>query len=70
MCGDGTRVHCMPPLNILFISGDEPPLVLGIKYCSKYMAAGGTKNASYIADLFCNKINKLDPDGSLLTFVF
>ncbi len=34
------------------------------------MADGGTKNAPYIADLFWDKIEHVDPDGTLLTCVY
>ncbi len=33
------------------------------------MAGGGTKNGSKIADLFCDKIEQIDPNGNLLTCV-
>ncbi len=31
MSGDGVTVHHMPLLNILCISGEQPPVVLGIE---------------------------------------
>ncbi len=70
MCGDGATVHRMPLLNILFITGEQPPFVLRIEDCMKHMAEGGTKKASYIADLFCDKIIQIDPNRTLLTCVF
>ncbi len=59
MCGDGATVHRMPLLNILFITGEQPPFVFRIEDCMEHMAGGGTKNASYIADLFHDKIKQI-----------
>ncbi len=70
MCGDGATVHRMPLLNILCITGEQPPFVLEIEDCTAHMAEGGKKNASYIADLFRDKIEQIDPDGTLLTCVY
>ncbi len=56
MCDDGATAHCIPLLNILCISGDQPPFVFGIEDCTAHMVEGGTKNASDIANLFCDKI--------------
>ncbi len=60
----------MPLLNILCLSGEQLPVVLGIEDCTAHMADGGTKNASYIANLFWGKIEDVDPDGTLLTCVY
>ncbi len=64
MCGDGATVHRMPLMNILCLSGEQPPVVLGIEDCTAHTADGSTKNASYVANLFCGKIDEVDPDGT------
>ncbi len=36
-CGDGATVHRMPLMNILCLSGEQPPVVLGIEDCTAHM---------------------------------
>jgi hypothetical protein len=60
--GDGATIHCMPLLNILAMSGSTPPLTIGIVDCTEHMAAGGKKDASYIADIFEDKVEEYDPN--------
>ena len=55
----------MPLLNILAMSGSTPPLTVGIVDCTKHMAAGGKKDAMYIADIFEDKVEEYDPNHSL-----
>jgi len=59
--GDGATIHRMPLLNILAMSGVTPPITVSIQDCSKHMAEGGKKDASYIADLFEEKVVEYDP---------
>ena len=59
--GDGATIHQMPLLNILAMSGVTPPITVSIQDCSKHMAEGGKKDASYIADLFEEKVLEYDP---------
>ncbi len=70
MCGGGTTVHHTPLLNILCICGEQPPAVLRIEDCTTHMVDRGTKNVSYIADLFWGAIEQVDIDGTLLTCVY
>ena len=63
--GDGATIHRMPLLNILAMSGSTPPLTVGIVDCTKHMAAGGKKDAMYIADIFEDKVEEYDPNHSL-----
>ena len=70
MCGDGVTVHRMLLLNILYMTGKQPPFVLRIEDCTAHMAERRMKNASYIADLFCDKVKQIDPHGTLLTCVY
>ena len=58
---DGATIHCMPLMNILAMSGVTPPITVSIQDCSKHMAEGGKKDASYIADLFEEKVLEYDP---------
>jgi hypothetical protein len=46
----------MPLMNILAMSGTTPPMTISIQDCTKHMAEGGTKDASYIADMFEEKV--------------
>ncbi len=54
--GDGATIHRMPPMNILAMSGATPPMTISIQDCTKHMAEGGKKDASYIADMFEEKV--------------
>ncbi len=67
--GDGATIHRMPLLNILAMSGVTPPITFSIQDCSKHMTKGGKKEASYIADLFEEKVLEYDPQ-KLYTDVF
>ena len=51
LCGDGATVKRMPLLNIVGMGAHEHAGLLQIVVCTKHMAAGGTKNAEYIAGL-------------------
>ncbi len=46
----------MPLMNILAMSGITPPMTISIQDCTKHMAEGGKKDASYIADMFEEKV--------------
>ena len=41
--GDGATIHRMPLLNILAMSGNTPPLTIGILDFTTHMASGGKK---------------------------
>ena len=55
----------MPLINILCMSGDNPPIVAGIHDCTDHMAEGGKKDARYIAEIFDDWVEKIDPGKSL-----
>jgi hypothetical protein len=63
--GDGATIHRMPLLNVLATSGSIPPITVGIVDCTEHMAAGGKKDASYIADIFEDKVEEYDPTHTL-----
>jgi hypothetical protein len=62
--GDGATIGKMPLCNELWSAGDCAPLVFGVHDCTGHMAAGGKKDAEYIANLFEERCNKLDPDNA------
>jgi hypothetical protein len=51
----------MALMNILAMSGACPPMTISIQDCTKHMAEGGKKDASYIANLFDEKVMEYDP---------
>jgi hypothetical protein len=51
----------MALMNILAMSGAFPPMTISIQDCTKYMAEGRKKDASYIADLFDKKVMEFNP---------
>ena len=63
--GDGATIYCMPLLNILAMSGTTPPLTIGILDCTTHMASGGKKDATYIADIFAEKVEEYDLNHQL-----
>ena len=46
----------MPLMNILAMSGATPPMTISVQDCTKHMAEGGKKDASYIANMFEEKV--------------
>jgi hypothetical protein len=58
---DGATIHQMALMNILAMSGATPPMTISIQDCTDHMALGGKKDASYIADLFDEKVMEYDP---------
>ena len=68
--GDGATIHRMPLMNILAMSGSTPPLTIGIVDCTGHMAAGGKKDATYIADIFEEKLEEYDPNHTLTDIFF
>ncbi len=47
----------MPLMNILAMSGATPPMMtISIQDCTKHMVEGGKKDASYIVDMFEEKV--------------
>ena len=68
--GDGATIHRMPLMNILAVSGSTPPLTIGIVDCTGHMAAGGKKDAMYIADIFEDKVEEYDPNHTLTDVFF
>jgi hypothetical protein len=59
--GDCATIHRMPLMNILAMSGVTPPITISIQDCTSHMAEGGKKDASYIADLFGEKVLEFNP---------
>ena len=46
----------MALMNILAMSSAFPPMTISIQDCTKHMAEGGKKDASYIANMFEEKV--------------
>ena len=65
LMGDGATIYCMPLLNTLAMSGSTPPLTIVIVDCTEHMAAGGKKDARYIAKIFEDKVEEYDPKHTL-----
>lgn len=59
--GDGATVKRMPFINCLGMSGDSPPVVVGVNDCTDHMASGGKKDAPYLAELYQNYVEEYDP---------
>jgi hypothetical protein len=59
----------MALMNILAMSGACPPMTISIQDCTKHMVEGGKKDASYIANLFDEKVMEYDPLKTC-TYVF
>ena len=59
--GDGATVKRMPFMNCLGMSGDSPPIVVGVSDCTEHMADGGKKDAPYIAQMYDEYVGKFDP---------
>jgi hypothetical protein len=51
----------MALMNILAMSSTFRPTTISIQDCTKHMAEGGKKDASYIADLFDEKVMEYNP---------
>lgn len=64
MCllGDGATVRGMPLMNVL-VTSPNGCSVLDIIDCTEHMVEGGKKDAKYIASLFGEYIDMLDPKG-------
>jgi hypothetical protein len=67
--GDGATIHQMALINILAMSGATPPMTISVQDFTKHMAEGGKKDASYLADLFEEKVMEYDPMKTC-TYVF
>ena len=46
---DGATISCMPLVNNLVMRANVPPTVVDIHDCTDHMAAGGKKDAQYLA---------------------
>ena len=58
-------------MNVLAMSGTSSPRTVGIIDCTTHMAEGGKKDASYISDIFDDKVMEYDPKMTLTdTFYF
>ena len=70
MCllGDGATVRGMPLMNVL-VTTPNASSVLDIIDCTDHMEVGGKKDAKYIADIFEEHIEALDPKGVHLNAV-
>lgn len=64
MCllGDGATIRGMPLMNVL-VSTPSASSVLDIIDCTEHLEEGGKKDAKYIASIFEEHIQSLDPNG-------
>ena len=62
--GDGATVGGMPLANEMWMAGDCPPIPFGVHDCTAHMAAGGKKDAEFIANQFIPMAEELDPDNA------
>ncbi len=61
--GDGTTILHMPLLNMMVTCGNSHPVFVSIRNCTDHMSESGKKDATYIAEMFQEKINEFDPEG-------
>ena len=61
--GDGATVITKPLLNGMVMYGNCYPVVAAIRDCTDHLAAGGTKNCTYIAEVFTALVREYDPKG-------
>lgn len=62
--GDGATVITKPLLNGMVMHGNCYPVVAAIRNYSEHLAAGGTKNCTYIAKVFSVLVRQYDPKGT------
>lgn len=62
LLGDGATVRGMPLMNVL-VTTPNASAVLDIIDCTEHMEVGGKKDAKYIASIFQEHIEELDPYG-------
>ncbi len=53
----------MPLLNMMVMCCDANPVVVSICDCTDHMSEGGKKDATYIDEIFQEKVNEFDLDG-------
>ena len=59
---DVTTISRMPLVNNLVMCASVPPTVVDIYDCTEHMAAGGKKDAEYLAGVMEEEIVKSDPE--------
>ena len=62
--GDGATVVTKPLLNVMVMHGNCYPVAAAIRDCTDHLAAGGTKNCTYIAEVFTALVVEYDPKGT------
>ena len=62
---DGATVGRIPFSNMFGLTGDVPPCPVAIIDATEHMAAGGKKDAAYIAQYMEEHMLKYDPDKTL-----
>ncbi len=53
----------MPLLNMMVMCGDVSPIILSIWDFNDHISECEKKNATYIAEMFEEKVNEIDPKG-------
>ena len=67
--GDGATIHKKPLLNVLASGVHNTAAILEIVDATVHLAAGGKKDARYIAKCFLPHLLKLDPDNTIIDCV-
>ena len=62
--GDGATISRVPLLNILVSGKNIPVAVLELVDCQGHLADGGTKNTSFICNIFLDHFKIIDPHRS------
>ena len=65
--GDGAAVIKRPLLNSYVMNGNYYPIVLCIRDCSEHLVVGGSKNCTYIAQVFTELVKHCDPKSAKRT---
>ena len=59
--GDGATISRVPLLNILVSGKNLPVAVLELVDCQGHLADSGTKNASFICNIFLDHFERIEP---------
>lgn len=68
--GDGATIKRSALFNIMAAGVHNPAAILSIKDTYHHMSEGNKKDASYIASIVKNEIQKLDPEKTLTDLIY
>lgn len=69
LLGDFVTIKRMPSLNVLGLSANSPPVVLGVKDCMSQFLLG-EKIAKFVSECFSKYLEVLDPTRSKFDLLF